>query len=102
MLAAYVMPGVYVDNVVTALMVAIVLAFLNSIVKPALVYLTLPITVFTLGLFLLAINAFIILIADYFIDGFRVKSFWYALFFSIVLAIITSILESFTKPKEEE
>lgn len=101
MLGAYIMPGVRVDDVITALMVAIVLAFLNSIIKPVFIFLTLPITVFTLGLFLLAINAFIILIADYFISGFEVKSFWIALFFSIILALITSIMEALAGQKKE-
>lgn len=83
---------VHVDNVFTALIVAIVLAFLNQVVKPILIVLTIPVTFATLGLFLLVINAGVILIADYFIEGFRVGGFWSALGFSIVLAIINGIL----------
>lgn len=87
-------PGVTVDNYLTALLVAVVLAFLNTIVKPILTILTIPITVFTLGFFLLAINAFIILFAEKLVDGFHVKGFWYALLFSLILSIITGILNS--------
>ena len=63
----------------TAVLVAMVLAFLNTIVKPILTILSLPITFFTLGLFLLVINAFIILFADKLVDGFKVDGFWTAL-----------------------
>ncbi len=78
---------------ITALLVAVVLAFLNTIVKPILTILSLPITFFTLGLFLLVINALIILFADKLVVGFKVDGFWTALWFSIVLFIVNSILE---------
>lgn len=90
--AAYLLPGVHINQYTTAIILAIVLALLNVIIKPILIILTLPITVVTLGLFLLVINALIILIAAHFIRGFRVDGFWWALFFSIVLSVITSIL----------
>ena len=80
------------DSVLVAILVAAVLAFLNSVVKPVLIFLTIPITVFSLGLFLLVINALMIMLADQLIDGFSVKNFWWALWFSIVLTIINSIL----------
>lgn len=83
---------VHVDGIVSALIVAVVLAFLNQVVKPILIILTIPVTFATLGLFLLAINAGIILLADYFIEGFRVGGFWSALGFSIVLSIVNAIL----------
>lgn len=94
MLTGWIMPDawVHVDNIFSALLVALVLAFLNQVVKPILIVLTIPVTVATLGLFLLVINAGVILIADYFIDGFRVGGFWSALGFSIVLSIINSLL----------
>lgn len=90
--AAYLLPGVHINQYTTAIVLAVVLALLNVLVKPVLIILTLPITIFTLGLFLLVINALIILIAAHFIRGFRVDGFWWALFFSIVLSVITSIL----------
>ena len=91
-IAAYILPGVHMADFSTAIIVAFVLAVLNSILKPILVVLTIPITVFTFGLFLLAINAGIIMLADYLISGFNVNGFWSALLFSIVLSLISSLL----------
>ncbi|MBS1765761.1 MAG: phage holin family protein [Bacteroidetes bacterium] len=93
LLVAYILPGVHVQNIMTALIVACVLAFLNSIIKPLLVLFTLPLTIITLGLFLLVINALIILLTEKLVDGFSVKNFGVALVFSILLSITTSILE---------
>lgn len=90
--SAYILPGVSVDSFLTAIVVAIILSLLNTVVKPVLVVLTIPFTIFTLGLFLLVINAIIILMTDWLIDGFTVAGFWYALLFSIVLALINSLL----------
>jgi len=90
------------NKFVTALLVAIVLAFLNTFVKPILTILSLPITFFTLGLFLLVINALIILFADKLVVGFKVDGFWTALWFSIVLWIVNGILEMFSTKKEEK
>lgn len=102
LLVGKILPGVQVDNILIALLVALVLAFLNSIVKPLLILFTLPITFFTLGLFLLVINAIIILMADKLIDEFSVNSFWTALLFSIVLSMVTSIFESISGSKKAE
>ncbi len=92
-----ILPGVGVDSYLTAIVVAIVLSLLNFIVKPILVILTLPVTIITLGLFLLIVNASIILLADYFVDGFSVTNIWWALIFSLLLSIFQSILFSFFK-----
>jgi putative membrane protein len=94
---SYVLPGVGVDSMVTAIIVAVVLSLLNFLVKPILVILTLPITILTLGLFLLVINAIIILITANLIDGFQVVSFWWAVIFSLLLAILQAILHSILK-----
>ena len=101
-LAAYLLPGVSVDTYITAIWVAIVLALLNGFLKPLLVLLTIPVTIVTLGLFLLIINAAIILLADNFVDGFYVEGFWWALLFSLVLSIITSLMESLGKADKEK
>jgi len=92
MLTAYLLPGVKLDNFVTALILALVLAVLNLLVKPVLVILTLPATILTLGLFLLVINAVIILLASRLVSGFRVDGFWWALLFSVVMTVINSIM----------
>ncbi|MEW6469448.1 MAG: phage holin family protein [Bacteroidota bacterium] len=101
-ITAALLPGVTVEdgNVLIALLVAAVLAFLNSLVKPVMIFLTIPFTLVTFGLFLLAINALIIMMADAIVDGFTVRSFWWALLFSIVMWMVTSILESVRKRDE--
>ena len=95
----WLLSGIDVTNFTNALLISIVLAFLNTFLKPVLVLLTIPFTIFTLGLFLLAINAGIILLASKLIDGFFVDGFWWALLFSVILSITTSILEGLTKTK---
>ena len=98
---AHLLSGVDVDGYLGALIVAVVLAILNLLVKPLLVIFTLPVTIMTLGLFLLVINALIILLADKLLDGFGVSSFWSALLFSILLSILQSILHSLFKEKKD-
>lgn len=90
-LTAYVLPGVDIEDFLTAIIVAVVLALLNNFLKPILIILTIPVTILTLGLFLLVINAVIILLADDLIGGFTVDNFWWALLFSIILSILNSI-----------
>ncbi|WP_396195499.1 phage holin family protein [Flavobacterium sp.] len=90
------MKGVIIDEFTTALTVAIVLGLLNFFVKPILVLFTLPVTFFTLGLFLLVINAIIILLCDEFVDGFEVSSFWTAMLFSIILSLSQSLVYQIT------
>jgi putative membrane protein len=91
---ANVLPNVSVDTFMTAVIVAVVLSLLNFLVKPVLVILTLPITIVTFGLFLLIINAIIILLADKLIDGFSVSTIWWALIFSLLLSFLQSIFFS--------
>src|SRR5579862_1879685 len=89
---SYILSGVHIQSFITALILAIVLGLLNLFVKPILVILTLPITIITFGLFLFVINALIILLASDFVKGFSVDGFWWALLFSFLLSIITSLL----------
>ncbi|MBK5209665.1 MAG: phage holin family protein [Flavobacteriaceae bacterium] len=89
------LPGVSIENYTSAIIVAVVLGILRVTVKPILIILTLPVTILTLGLFLLVINALIIMLADNLIDGFYVSGFWIALIFSLILSIFQSILYSF-------
>ena len=100
MVISYLMKGVVVDEFSTALTVAIVLGLLNFFVKPILVLFTLPVTVFTLGFFLLVINAIIILLCDHFVDGFDVNGFWTALYFSIILSLSQSLVYKLTVDKK--
>ena len=93
------LPGVAVTGYFTAIIVALVLALLNLIVKPVLIIFTLPVTIVTFGLFLIVINAIIILLADAFVGGFDVSGFWIALLFSILLSIFQSLLFSLAERK---
>ena len=90
-ITAYLLPGVEVASFTSALIIAALLGLLNVTVKPLLVLLTIPFTVLTLGLFLLVINALMILLADSIIPGFDVDGFWWALAFSLILSILTSL-----------
>ena len=96
-LLAKILPGIAVDGFWTAIVVAVVLALLRMTVRPILVFLTFPITIVTFGLFLLIINAVIILLTDYIITGFEVASLWWVLLFSLLLSIFESILFSVIK-----
>ena len=87
-------PHVEVTSFTAAIIFAIVLGLLNLFVKPILSLFSLPITILTLGFFSLIINALIILLADYFTNGITINGFWWAFIFSILLSIVTSILES--------
>ena len=94
---AAVLPGVSVENYISAITVALVIGLLNIFVRPIIVLLTLPATIFSLGLFLIVINAGIILLADKFVDGFMVAGFFDALVFSVLLSILRSLLVSLIK-----
>ena len=87
-----VLSGVHFEGFSTAIIFAIVLGILNLIVSPVLKILGLPLTIITLGLFSLVINAIVVLIADYFIDGMTIDGFWWAFIFSIALSLITSLV----------
>ena len=89
---AYILPGIEIKDMLTALLVAVVLSLLDAIVKPLLVLFTLPATILTLGLCLFVINACIILIDDHFVGGFKVESFWHALLFSVLLSFFNSFI----------
>jgi len=93
-IVSYLLPGVSIDNSVTAIILAVVLALLNGFVKPILIVLTIPITILTLGLFLLVINIVIIKWASEIVRGFSVKDWWSALLFSLLLSLVTALIES--------
>ncbi len=87
--------GVEIEGLWGALVAAVVLGILNTLVRPLLVILTLPITILTLGLFILVINASLFYLTATFIDGFAVDSFWAALLGSVIVSIISSIANKF-------
>lgn len=96
-LTSYLLPGVHVDNFLSAIILSLLLALLNVTLKPILIIITIPVTFLTLGLFLLVINALMILLADAILPGFMVDGFWWALGFSVVLWIINSLLRNLIK-----
>src|SRR5690554_1569837 len=88
LIVAYILPGITVASFGSALIAALVLGLLNTLVKPVLILLTLPITVVTLGLFLLVLNALVFWFAGSILKGFQVAGFWWALAGAIVYSLI--------------
>jgi len=101
-IAAYLLPGVDIDNSVTAIILALVLALLNSFVKPILIILTIPLTIITLGLFLLVINILIVKWAADIVPGFKVDGWVSALLFSLLLSLTTALIEGLLGTKKDE
>lgn len=93
LITAYILPGVSVSGPLSAFVLAVVLGAINLILRPILILLTLPITILTLGLFALAINGLLVMLASYIVPGFTVDSFLWALLFGIVLAVVGWVLE---------
>ncbi len=89
---AYLLKGVDVKNFGNALIAAIILGLANFFIKPILLFFSFPITILTLGLFTWVINALMIMLVGWSFNGFRVKNFWWALGFAILLAIINGLL----------
>jgi putative membrane protein len=99
---ANLIPGVYINTYGTAVLVAIVLSLLNFFIKPILIILTLPITILTLGLFLLVINTLIVMLDSKFVHGFKVDGFWPAFWFALALSIVSSLAFSGDKKRKED
>lgn len=97
LVSAYILPGVHVANFVTALAAAVVLGIINAVVKPVLILLSLPITILTLGLFTLVIDALLILLTSAIVPGFRVDGILWAIVFSLVLSVVNSFLHHLSR-----
>src|ERR1043166_820579 len=91
LVSAYVLPGVMVSGFWVAVLTALVLGLVNAFLKPLLLFLTLPINLLTFGLFTFVINALLVLLVSYIIPGFQVANFWWALLFSVVLALVNAV-----------
>lgn len=91
-LTAQIIPEVQLDGLQAALIVALVLGLVNAVIKPILLFLTMPITFVTLGLFTFVINAALVLLTSYLVSGFTVPTFFSALVFSIILSIVSAML----------
>lgn len=89
---AYILPGVHVESTSALAVGALVLGFVNAVLRPLLILLTLPITVVTLGLFLFVINALTLSLAAAIVPGFRVDGFWWALLGALLVSLASSFL----------
>jgi putative membrane protein len=98
-LASEIVPGIRVERDLTLIGAALLLGIVNALVRPLVVILTLPITILTLGLFLLVINAAMLGLVAYFFDGFSVANFWSALFGSIIVSLTGWIVSWFIGPR---
>lgn len=94
LVVAYILPGISVASFGSALIAALVLGLLNTLVKPLLVILTLPITIVTLGLFLLVLNALVFWLAGSILKGFQVNGFWWAVIGALVYSLVSGLLSS--------
>ncbi|MBB6082104.1 putative membrane protein [Castellaniella defragrans] len=92
LVVAYILPGITVASFGSALIAALVLGLLNAVVKPLLILLTLPLTIVTLGLFLLVLNALVFWFAGSILKGFQVDGFWWAVIGAIVYSIVSTAL----------
>src|SRR5512144_1783962 len=97
----YVFPWVQVDTLWTALIAALVLGLVNTLIRPVLVVLTLPVTVLTLGLFIFVINGLLFWAVGSFIDGFRVSGFWSGVFGAIVYSLVSWVLAALVLPRRD-
>lgn len=92
LVAGYVLPGIKVDSVTTAVVVAVVLGLINAFIRPIVLLLTLPINILTLGLFTFVIMALMVMLTSAIVPGFAVASFWWAMGFALLFAIINGFL----------
>jgi putative membrane protein len=92
LLAAHVVPGIRLDGLASALVAGLLLGLVNAIVRPILVVLTFPITLLTLGLFLLVLNAFCLWLVSVFVSGFQVAGFWPAFWGALLVSVVSWIL----------
>ncbi len=95
LITAYILPGVHIDGALAAVVLAVVLGVINTFLRPILIVLTLPISIMSLGLFVLVINGLLIMLASSIVPGFAVDGFLWALVFGVVLAAVSYVLEMF-------
>jgi putative membrane protein len=102
---AYLLPGVHVDGLGSALIAALVLGFINTLIRPLLILLTLPVTVLTLGLFILVINGLLFWFAGSVLRGFEVSGFWVgmmgALLYSIISYVLSLLIPKYQSNRQE-
>lgn len=100
-LAARIVPGVYVGSMGSLLAAGVLLGIVNALIRPIIVILTLPLTVITLGLFLLVVNGISVKIVDFFLTGIEIHGFWHAILVSIIISLTVWVVSWFVDPREE-
>lgn len=101
LLLPYLVPAIRMDGILTALLVVLVLGLVNTVLRPLLILLTLPVTLLTLGLFIFVINALLFLMVAHWVDGFYVGGFWSALLGSLLYSIVSWLLSALILGKKE-
>ena len=101
LITAYLVPGLTISGVAAAAVAAIVMGLVNAIVKPIITLLTLPLTILTLGLFLLVVNGISLSLVGFFTPGVTVDGFWPAVIGAIVLSLVSSFIGKFVNQETE-
>ncbi len=96
-ITAYIVPGFQVADFQSALLAAIVLGVINTFIKPILVFLTFPLTIVTLGLFVFVVNAIVLFITSYFVAGLTINGWLPAILGAIVLSVVSTVLSMLAK-----
>jgi putative membrane protein len=91
---AYILPGVSVTGIFPTIVTAMFIGIVNTLLRPVLLILTLPVNILTLGLFTFVINALLILLVSAIVPDFRIDSFWWAMAFSIILSLVNGFLSA--------
>jgi len=99
LITAYLLPGIQIIGFFAALVAALVLGIINTFIRPVFLFLTFPITIVTLGLFTLVVNALLVLLVSTIVSGFHVENFWWAVLFSIILTIVSYVLNKIASPQ---
>ena len=101
LIVAYIVPGFHIDSLWAALMVAFILGLVNAVIRPIILLLTLPLTILSLGFFILVVNALMLLIASSIVKGFVISSFGAALWGAIVLWLVSLAMNTLLKTTQE-
>ncbi|NTU53451.1 MAG: phage holin family protein [Chlorobiaceae bacterium] len=94
---AHMLSGISITTFGAALIVALVLGLINALLKPVLVFFSIPFLIVTLGLFMLVINALLLQLSAWLVDGFAVQSFWWAMLGSLCISLVAWLLSAILK-----
>lgn len=95
LLASTILPGIRVESLTTAIIAAAILGIINTFLRPVLLILTLPLTILTLGIFTFVLNALMLLLVAYFVDGFEIDGFWWAFLGALIISVVSWIANRF-------